>query len=305
MRAQLFTTPLRTVWNVDSHKTESLWWPAQSTQQPKTVLFFICGNPGLIEYYTHFLQAIHQTTVTLEIVGVSHLGHSLGPHNPPEAAGRVYGLQEQIDHKVACFDQLRQDNPEDTNYILMGHSMGAYVCAEVLKQRPDHRITTMIALFPTLREIALTPNGVNISRLVSTIPISVVSGAAGLAGWLPSPVRQGATWLMTGQKNASLQVTAHGLLHRSVVQNALHLAKQEMETIKALDHDFYSVHSDKFILYYSRNDQWAPPDHFDYMAEHFPNAKVHLCPQDIPHAFVLDDTHSEYIASRVVEWLKK
>ncbi|KAI8074911.1 hypothetical protein BC940DRAFT_230494 [Gongronella butleri] len=260
MRAQTFSTPLRTVWNVASHPTESLWWPAKSTQQPKTVLFFVCGNPGLVEYYTSFLQAIHQAAKpTLEIVGAT--------------AGRLYGLQEQIDHKIACFDQLRSDNADDTEYILMGHSMGSYVCAELLKQRPEHRITRLIALFPTLREIALTPNGVNISRLLSRVPTSVIAGAAGLTTWLPGPLRQGLTGLVTGQRNGALQVTAHGLLHGSVVQNALHLAKEEMESIGALDHDFYQVHIDKFILYYSRNDQWAPKDHHDYMAEAFPNGK--------------------------------
>jgi alpha/beta superfamily hydrolase len=75
----------------------------------------------------------------------------------------LYGLQEQIDHKIACLDLLRSENPSDTQYILMGHSMGSYVCAEVLKQRQQHNIIRLIALFPTLREIALTPNGVTLS----------------------------------------------------------------------------------------------------------------------------------------------
>lgn len=54
---------------------------------------------------------------------VSHLGHSLGTHAEKEPQ-RIYGLQEQIDHKVACFDQLKKENQgTDTQYILMGHSL--------------------------------------------------------------------------------------------------------------------------------------------------------------------------------------
>lgn len=47
--------------------------------------------------------------------------------------------------------------------ILMGHSIGSYIAAEVLKRRPQYNVTRLLALFPVLREIALTPNGVSIS----------------------------------------------------------------------------------------------------------------------------------------------
>lgn len=95
---------------------------------------------------------------------VSHLGHSTGPHTKYQKdPDRLYSLHEQIQHKIRCFDILRSENAADTKFILMGHSIGAYICAEVLKKRQDQGIERLIALFPTLREIALTPNGVSIS----------------------------------------------------------------------------------------------------------------------------------------------
>lgn len=51
------------------------------------------------------------------------------------------------------------------------------------------------------------------------------------------------------------------------------MARFEMEAVKELDHDFYTKHLDKFIMYYSANDKWAPKDHYDYMTEHFPKGK--------------------------------
>jgi hypothetical protein len=74
MRSSAFQKPLRTVWNVANHATESLWWPAaaqQEQQRTKTVLLFVCGNPGLVEYYTDFLNAIYEQAANpyLEIVG--------------------------------------------------------------------------------------------------------------------------------------------------------------------------------------------------------------------------------------------
>ncbi|KAI8343733.1 hypothetical protein BC941DRAFT_343483 [Chlamydoabsidia padenii] len=252
MHPQVFDKPLRTVWNVANQPTESLWWPAatqQDQQGTKTIIFFICGNPGLVDYYSDFLNTIYEQSSNplLEIVA------------------------DQIDHKIACFDLLYKENGPDANYILMGHSMGCYVGAEVLKQRQHHNIKRLIALFPTLREIALTPNGVALSKSLFKIPLPIISGAVGLTRMIPGPIRELLTGLFTGQKDDIVKVTAHGLLHPSVIENVIHLAREEMEMIKALDDDFYAVHVDKFIMYYSRNDKWAPLDHHDYMADNFPN----------------------------------
>jgi len=58
----------------------------------------------------------------------------------------------------------------------MGHSIGSYIAAAVLKKRQNHGIAKVIALFPTLREIAITPNGVNItvSRLWRHASVSLI-----------------------------------------------------------------------------------------------------------------------------------
>lgn len=87
---------------------------------------------------------------------------------------------------------------------------------------------------------------------------------------LAPPLRQLIVGTATGQSGEGLQVTSHQLLHASVLKNVITMARFEMETVKDLDHDFYSTHLDKFILYYSSNDQWAPKDHYDYMKQHFP-----------------------------------
>lgn len=43
----------------------------------------------------------------------------------------------------------------------MGHSIGAYLAVEVFKQRHAFNIDRLIALFPCLYDIALTPNGMH------------------------------------------------------------------------------------------------------------------------------------------------
>ncbi|KAI8982153.1 hypothetical protein BDF20DRAFT_818806 [Mycotypha africana] len=267
LRSSLLQNTLRTVWDVAGYPTETLLWPATQCTDKKTILLFIPGNPGLVEYYTSFLHGLHKLVASpsFEIIGGN-----------------------QIQHKVDCLDQLLKENgSNNVNFILMGHSIGSYIAAAVLKRRPHHHISRVIALFPTLREIALTPNGVNITRLVNRIPATVFGITGSLISWFPPPFRQALVQWITGQSGEGLQVTAHQLLQKSVLENAVTMAKFEMESVKELDHDFYMQHLDKFIMYYSANDKWAPKEHYDYMVKHFPKGKVHLCSQNIPHAFCL------------------
>lgn len=86
---------------------------------------------------------------------VSHLGVSTG--DDPNA---LYSFQDQIDHKIECFDMLKERySADDTKFVLMGHSIGSYLAVEVFKQRHAFNIDRLIALFPCLYDIALTPNG--------------------------------------------------------------------------------------------------------------------------------------------------
>ncbi|KAI8079511.1 uncharacterized protein B0P05DRAFT_469724 [Gilbertella persicaria] len=256
IKNSVMRTPLRAVWEVSGCQTETLLWPAKATKN-KTILVFIPGNPGLVEYYTSFLERVHTSVASPSF----------------EIIGGVYSLQDQIQHKVDCLDTLIKQNDPDTRFILMGHSIGSYISASVLKERPNHGISRIVALFPTLREIAITPNGVQINRLVNTIPSWVFGATGSVLSCLAPPFRQYLVKLFTGQSGEGLQVTAHQLLHSNVLKNVITMARFEMDTVKALDHDFYTEHLDKFIMYYSANDQWAPKDHYDYMLKHFPKGK--------------------------------
>lgn len=77
LRNSLLRTPLRAVWEVAGYQTETLLWPASAKE--KTILLFIPGNPGLVEYYTGFLQGIYETVASnsLEIIG----GNIYCPYN--------------------------------------------------------------------------------------------------------------------------------------------------------------------------------------------------------------------------------
>jgi hypothetical protein len=56
----LLQTPLKATWNVAGKLTETSYWPALDSSN-KIVLFLVPGNPGLVDYYTTFCEAIHRT----------------------------------------------------------------------------------------------------------------------------------------------------------------------------------------------------------------------------------------------------
>lgn len=81
---------------------------------------------------------------------------------------------------------------------------------------------------------------------------------------------------ITKQPDPSLSVTSDQLLQRNVVNNALYMAGQEMASIKELDDDFYHAHVEKFIIYFSPQDSWAPKHHYDDMKSRFPNGNSRI-----------------------------
>ncbi|RKO89042.1 hypothetical protein BDK51DRAFT_28637, partial [Blyttiomyces helicus] len=83
-----------------------------------------------------------------------HLGHVKSVDHAP-----THNLQDQISHKIAVLDALRERHPPRTRFIIVGHSIGAYIALQVLRARPAHGIVKLYALFPELHSIAATPNG--------------------------------------------------------------------------------------------------------------------------------------------------
>lgn len=123
---------------------------------------------GLVAYYDTFLSSLHATSPQYwEVIGLGHLGHS--PKHPAAASsaigwrnstngGGLPSLQDQIDSKVDFIDSLRLQFDEEARIILLGHSVGAYICQELMKKRPK-LVHAMYGLFPTITHIADTPNG--------------------------------------------------------------------------------------------------------------------------------------------------
>jgi pimeloyl-ACP methyl ester carboxylesterase len=107
---------------------------------------------GLIDYYDEFLSSLHATNADrYEVVGVGHEGHS--PDRPLSFLEALQhpnvlrtrpmpSLGEQVARKIAYVDQIRSAYPDEVKLVLIGHSVGAYICQEVGKDCPSAVMST-------------------------------------------------------------------------------------------------------------------------------------------------------------------
>ncbi|ORX88166.1 alpha/beta-hydrolase [Basidiobolus meristosporus CBS 931.73] len=279
--------PLKATWKVQGNGTEVIWWPARATTEEKTVLFMIPGNPGVVEFYTPFLNTIYsELNEKIDIVGVSHLGHSKGEHDNSD--GKVYSLDEQIAHKIDCLDMLHKRYPKNTRFILVGHSIGAFICEKVFKARPNLNIVRVFSLFPTIEHIADTPRGKQMRPLFRPEIRKIASALAQVLGFVHQPTLAFLIKTLTGQPKWGADLTARKFINFHAINNSLSLAAQEMNVVKDLNEAFYARNLDIFVFYYGTIDGWVPVERYLSLKDKLPEANAYLCQEKIPHEFVFE-----------------
>lgn len=161
------------------------------------LIFMITGNPGLISYYKPFLSTLHgllcssksSTSSRFLICGNSLAGFDTGEGEHETSSMLPVGLEKQIDNiESLLFTEIakhRKDTargPIFPKVILMGHSVGAYILLELIRQhrtridegQEDFDLIGGILLFPTITYIAKSPQGMIYD--VSIHPIWLFSG---------------------------------------------------------------------------------------------------------------------------------
>lgn len=144
------------------------------------LIYFLPGNPGLIQYYRPFLSRLHallSSSSKSEASGFHICGHSHNGFESTQDAEETeipkspLGLEQQIkaqerrlyDH-INLYRERTRSNPK---VILMGHSVGCYMLLEIIKQHreivedgeKDFDLIGGILLFPTIMHIAKSPLG--------------------------------------------------------------------------------------------------------------------------------------------------
>jgi pimeloyl-ACP methyl ester carboxylesterase len=244
------------------------------------LIYFITGNPGLISYYNTFLGTLHELLGT-KFDGSSHQFHIYGQSlagfedNDTPAATAPYSLEDQINFSFRSLQSQaipsgqRKDQPYDS-VILIGHSVGSYILLEILQRLRNSasppNVKAGILLFPTVTHIAQSPSGVKMSTLlrIPDFPRKASLVAKSLVWLAPRAALKWLVGLVTRMPHDAAEVTTAFLKSRMGVWQALHMAKDEMETITEdkWDEDIWGIeHEDpdrkteipRLIFYFGEN----------------------------------------------------
>ncbi|PIG87686.1 hypothetical protein AARAC_000817 [Aspergillus arachidicola] len=305
-------------------------------------IYMISGNPGLIGYYHTFLSVLsdkldtHSAQQTRKNHAFQIYGHSLGGFELTRTPGpkpRYYDLEEQI-----CFVQNKLNDfltsssnasngvpSPKPKVILIGHSVGSYIAMEILRRHRerstsgtspsvDFEIIGGVMLFPTVVDIAKSPSGQKLTRMLSFIPqLAVVVGflVRILTALLPgSLLRSLIRFYMGSPRDNMVETTAAFLESGYGVQQALHMAADEMQTITSdkWSDDVWGMSDVKdpvtrLFFYFGRNDHWVAEQTRDEVIElrgrTESGPKMVVCEEGLPHAFVLK--HSDVVAKKVAD----
>eukprot|EP00730_Choanoeca_flexa_P020039 TRINITY_DN9796_c0_g1_i3.p1 TRINITY_DN9796_c0_g1~~TRINITY_DN9796_c0_g1_i3.p1 ORF type:complete len:375 (+),score=43.39 TRINITY_DN9796_c0_g1_i3:28-1125(+) len=261
-------------------------------------LVYVCipGNPGNARYYRLFASTLHEHTgMTVMIIG--HTGHS---HT--SRSSQLYDLEEQVDHKLRVLTALETQSKNHPQYILAGHSIGAYVCLAMLKHLPMDRVVQGHMLFPTVSHIGTTPRGMTLWPVLRFGRPAVVAIAKAIAQ-LPLWLRRSVVKQVLGHKAAPEMVDATlSILSPEVGANCLYMGYNELCTLLELDEECLRVHDAKLKWYFGRDDGWVTQYHANDVARICVRSEIEYCTKGIGHGFVLE--HAVQKAEWIVEqWL--
>lgn len=312
----------------------TLNYPSRTTAAPVHVVI-VPGNPGVVEFYERFSAVLHEELGHgVHVTVVSHAGHARGRHNNK----RVFDFQDQVRHKQeflrALMDGTLQvlhsssnhdtladvrahtPRPEATGsqpgstadpiqapvpqFVLMGHSIGAYMCTQLMCTLPEHSVAQAHLLTPTLLHIGSTPNGRRLTPVFRYLrwAAALLAGALSL---MPSFLRR---WLLSWNvgTDACALDGMEELCCPHVVRNSLWMALHEMEQLRDLDDRPLRQHAHKIRGLFAHGDQWVPPEHRELLTSRFADIDWQLA-QDarVKHAFVL--TGPDQVARQCAQWV--
>ncbi|KAM0992938.1 hypothetical protein FF1_008662 [Malus domestica] len=282
--------------NVSSFTTEILEIPADN---PALHVLVIPGNPGVVSFYKDFVESLYEllggtasvTGKTLVFVNWEH--------------GRLFSLQEQIDHKMDFVKQELQNN--EVPILLVGHSIGSYISLEMFRKSPE-KVTFCVGLYPFL---ALNRQSVQqsfirklaASRILSVV-LSLIVAPLGLF-----PIRLlrliVTTFLGKPWSATAVEATCSHLVKYHTMRNVLFMAMTEFRELSATpDWAFMRGNQHKIAFLFGIDDHWGPLQMFEEISKQVPDVALSIEREGHTHAFGCTEAGSLWVAEHVAGLIK-
>ncbi|CAM6014825.1 unnamed protein product [Sphagnum balticum] len=280
---------------IGGHMTELLELHAH--KGPALQIVFVPGNPGVVAYYQEYLDALYDILEGgASVTAISHIAHV---SRDWEDAGRLFSLQEQIDHKLEFVQQQLNQRP-DVPLILVGHSIGAYIIMEILRRFPS-QVQQVIGLYPF---VTLNRNSQwqgFLRRVSETSALcTATSTLAGLVGRLPDAVSRGLVKVLLGRvwDPYAVDITCQHLLQSRVVHNFMYMGRTEFATLPLEpDWGFLREFQSRISFLFGTDDHWGPLSLLVNISKEIPQLKMVVEREGHLHTFSCTKAGSHCVAS--------
>ncbi|KAF3605249.1 hypothetical protein DY000_02050882 [Brassica cretica] len=272
------------------------------TEDPKFHVLFIPGNPGVVPFYKDFLESLYEfLDGNASITAIGQISQTSKDWEP----GRLFSLQEQIDHKVGF---IRQDmEGVKVPIILVAHSIGSYISLDILRKFSE-KVVYCIGLYPFL---TLNKQSTKQSLIGKLAASSVLSATA---SFLIASLRLLPVWaarrLVSNSLGASwsdtaVQATCTHLRQYHTMRNVLYMAMTEFRELAAEpDWDFMRENQSRLAFLFGIDDHWGPLQLFEEISKQAPGTSLSIEREGHTHAFCCTVAGSVWVAQHVATLIK-
>ena len=306
-------------------------------------IFLIAGNPGTLHFYICFLQKLLVTVQNsayfakydrISCHGVGHANHHLqcsltskDIHGISDETAS-YGLEFQIRHKAAFITSVLEcprhnleigNSKDDTDVMMVGHSIGAYMVIDVLTRSEElmHQTKHILLLMPFISWTHLPLlHRTKLSSFLALHPLSqrlLTSLASPLLRMEPS-MRRSVLRRLTGLKGDILDKVSDGLINKRLLDNFLAMGVDEIRDVRInqrrmislleeLDRGSSCKKKDIFVLY-TDNDEWAPLKDSEILRDRLKINTTIIIENGLTHAFSLTDERVERSCSIISNYFE-
>ncbi|KAK8473626.1 hypothetical protein PHAVU_001G194040 [Phaseolus vulgaris] len=270
---------------------------------PKLHVLLVPGNPGVVLFYKDFVEFLYELLEgTASVTAIGHVSHS----RKDSEHGRMFSLQEQIDHKI---DFIREELQNiEIPILLVGHSIGSYMSIEIFKKSPE-KVKYCIGLYPFLTLNLQSTNQLFIGKIAkSQVLAAALSYLIASLGLLPVQalrfmVRKslGKSWSVNAVEAACSHLSQY-----HTMRNVLYLAMTEFRKLsEAPDWTFMRERKAQLTFLFGVDDHWGPLSLLEEMSKQVPGITVSIERENHTHSFCCTEAGSLWVAQHVANCIKK
>lgn len=268
-------------------------------------VFCFLGLPG---FYTTFCDSLYnELDKEMPIWVIGHAGHDEPGKETqlktPSLKGNeeLFDLQGQLNHKIEFYNRFI---PKDVKIYLIGHSVGAKFCLDLLKiPEFSQQVEQCYMLFPAIERMAESNKG----KLVPAYDrfFFLFRVFYNLLHLIPSSWKRSLVAWHCRKEGMVEEFIPPSVEYTNppVIDKIWFLALDEMKKIREVDEETVRNNMHRLKLYYGTKDDWVRTEYFHDLVKKFPGIDAELCKQEYEHAFVLKN--GVEVGIMVSEWMNQ